>query len=179
MLPAYYEGKHWFFPITEEMHQSVMADWRVPDSYPIDARGTVYALAFFSAKHVGQAQYYLLTGKDHAGQPLEGRTSYRLRVPANAPVTQYWSMTVYDRETHAFIKDSRSVGRSSQTSGLKKNEDGSVDIFFGPTPPNGDESKWVPTDPKGRFEVLARFYGPKPPLFDKTWQLSDLEPVKQ
>jgi len=179
MLPPYYEGRHWFFPITEEMHQNVMADWRVPDSYPVDARGTVYTLAFFSAKHVGQAQYYLLTGKDQAGQPLEGKTSYRLRVPANAPVTQYWSMTVYNRDTHTFIRDARTVGRSSQTPGLKKNEDGSVDIFFGPTPPNGDESNWVPTDPKGRFEVLARFYGPKPPLFDKTWQLSDVEPVKR
>ena len=178
LLPPYYEGKHWFFPITEEMHQSVMADWRVPDSYPVDARGTVYTLAFFSAKHVGQAQYYLLTGKDRDGQPLGGRTSYRLHVPANAPVTQYWSMTVYNRDTHTFIRGARSVGRSSQTPGLKKNEDGSVDIFFGPTAPNGDEANWVPTDPKGRFEVLARFYGPKPPLFDKTWQLSDVERVK-
>ena len=178
LLPPYYEGKHWFFPITEEMHQSVMADWRVPDSYPVDARGTVYTLAFFSAKHVGEAQYYLLTGRDQAGQPLEGGTSYRLHVPANAPVTQYWSMTVYNRDTHTFIRGARSVGRSSQTPGLKKNEDGSVDIFFGPTAPNGDEANWVPTDPKGRFEVLARFYGPKPPLFDKTWQLSDVERVK-
>ena len=178
LLPPYYEGKHWFFPITEEMHQSVMADWRVPDSYPVDARGTVYTLAFFSAKHVGEAQYYLLTGRDQAGQPLGGGTSYRLHVPANAPVTQYWSMTVYNRDTHTFIRGARSVGRSSQTPGLKKNEDGSVDIFFGPTAPNGDEANWVPTDPKGRFEVLARFYGPKPPLFDKTWQLSDVERVK-
>ena len=178
LLPPYYEGKHWFFPITEEMHQSVMADWRVPDSYPVDARGTVYTLAFFSAKHVGEAQYYLLTGRDQAGQPLEGGTSYRLHIPANAPVTQYWSMTVYNRDTHTFIRGARSVGRSSQTPGLKKNEDGSVDIFFGPTAPNGDEANWVPTDPKGRFEVLARFYGPKPPLFDKTWQLSDVERVK-
>ena len=178
LLPPYYEGKHWFFPITEEMHQSVMADWRVPDSYPVDARGTVYTLAFFSAKHVGEAQYYLLTGRDQAGQPLEGGTSYRLHVPANAPVTLYWSMTVYNRDTHTFIRGARSVGRSSQTPGLKKNEDGSVDIFFGPTAPNGDEANWVPTDPKGRFEVLARFYGPKPPLFDKTWQLSDVERVK-
>ena len=179
LLPPYYEGKHWFFPITEEMHQSVMADWRVPDSYPVDARGTVYTLAFFSAKHVGEAQYYLLTGRDQAGQPLEGGTSYRLHIPANAPVTLYWSMTVYNRDTHTFIRGARSVGRSSQTPGLKKNEDGSVDIFFGPTAPNGDEANWVPTDPKGRFEVLARFYGPKPPLFDKTWQLSDVEPVKR
>ena len=69
------------------------------------------------------------------------------------------------------------VGRSSQTPGLKKNADGSADIFFGPTAPAGKESNWVPTDPNGRFEVLARFYGPQKPLFDKTWKLPDIEKV--
>jgi hypothetical protein len=159
------------------MHQSVMSDWRTPDSYPVDARGTAYTLAFFSAKHLGQAQYYLLTGSDKDGKPLDGKASYRLRVPANAPVTQYWSMTVYNRDTHTFIQNARWVGRSSQTPGLQKNADGSVDIFFGPTAPSGQESNWVPTDPHGRFEVLARFYGPQKPLFDKTWKLPDIEKV--
>jgi hypothetical protein len=174
-LAPYYDGRHWFFPITEEIHQNVMSFWHTPDSFPTDARATAYILAFFSAKHVGEAQYYLMTSKDGDGKPLEGNSHYRVNVPANAPVTQYWSMTVYNRATHAFIQNARWVGRSSQTPGLQKNADGSVDIFFGPTPPSAGESNWVPTDPKGRFEVLARFYGPKKPLFDKTWQLTDIE----
>ena len=119
-----------------------------------------------------------LAGRDKDGQPFEGKNTYRVRVPGNAPVSQYWSMTVYDRATHTFIRNARSVGRSSQTPGVQKNEDGSTDIYFGPTPPTGHEPNWVPTDPKGRFEVLARFYGPKPPLFDKTWQLGDIEKIK-
>ena len=106
---------------------------------------------------------------------LDGKHSYRLRVPANAPVTQYWSMTVYNRDTHTFIRNAKWVGRSSQTPGLQKQPDGSTDIFFGPTAPAGQESNWVPTDPNGRFEVLARFYGPQKPLFDKTWKLPDIE----
>jgi hypothetical protein len=177
-LPPYYEGEHWFFPTTEEMFHNVMSFWRTPDSYPIDARGTVYSLAFFSAKHLGQSQYYLLSGRDKNGKPLEGKTSYRLRVPANAPVTQYWSMTVYDRATHAFIRRAKWAGRSSQTPGLQKNPDGSADIFFGPKTPAGGPSNWIPTDPKGCFEVLARFYGPQKPLFDKTWRLPDIEKAK-
>ena len=176
-LPPFYEGEHWFFPSTAEMIQNVMSDWRVPDSYPIDARGTAYTLAFFSAKHLGESQYYLLTGNDKDGKPLDGKASYRLRVPANAPVTQYWSMTVYDRATHAFFKNAPWVGRSSQTPGLKKNADGSADIYFGPTAPAGQEPNWVPTVPNGRFEVLARFYGPQKPLFDKTWRLPDIERI--
>jgi hypothetical protein len=100
-----------------------------------------------------------------------------LRVPADAPVTQYWSMTVYDRATHTFIRNAQSVGRSSQTPGLKRNTDGSADIFFGSIAPSGQQSNWIPTDANGRFEVLARFYGPKKPLFDKTWKLPDIEKV--
>ena len=65
--------------------------------------------------------------------------------------------------------------RSSQTSGLKKNADGSVDLYFAPKAPAGKESNWVPTDPNEKFEVLFRFYGPQKPLFDKTWRLPDIE----
>jgi len=177
ILPPYYEGEHWFFPITEELHQNIMSGFHTSDSYPIDARGTAYTLAFFSAKHIGEAQYYLLTGSDRDGKSLDGNASYRLRVPGDAPVTQYWSMTVYDRATHAFIRNARWVGRSSQTPGLKRNADGSADIFFGSTAPLGQQSNWIQTDANGRFEVLARFYGPKKSLFDKSWKLPDIEKV--
>ena len=113
-----------------------------PDSYPIDNRGLTYTFAFFSAKHIGEAQYYLLTINDATGQPLDGNASYRLRVPANVPVTQYWSVTVYNRATHTFILNADRVGRSSQTPGLQVNSDGSADIFFGRSAPSGQESNW-------------------------------------
>jgi hypothetical protein len=173
-VPPFYQGGHWFFPVGEEMHQNVMKFFDVPDSYPVDARGCAYTFAFFSARHLGESQYYLMAAQDRDGRPLDGKSSYRVRVPANVPITQYWSMTVYNRDTHTFIRNARWVGRSSQTPGLQANADGSVDIFFGPTSP-GPESNWIPTDPKGRFEVLARFYGPQKALFDKTWKLPDIE----
>jgi hypothetical protein len=176
-LQPFYEGTRWFFPTTAEMAQNVQKDWHIPDSYPTDARGAAYSLAFFSAKHLGESQYYLLTGNDKDGKRLEGKASYKTTVPANAPVTQYWSMTVYNRDTHTFIRNAKWVGRSSQTPGLQKNADGSVDIYFGPTAPSSGESNWIPTDPNGNFEVMARFYGPQKELYDKTWKLSDLEAI--
>lgn len=174
-LPPFYEGKHWFFPVTEEMHQSVMSRWGAPDSYPIDARGTAYSLAFFSGMHVGQTQYYLLCGRDADGAPLSGAATYRLNVPAEAPASQYWSVTAYNRDNHAFIRNVARVSRSSQSPGLQPNPDGSVDLYFGPKAPSGQEANWTPTDATGKFEVLARFYGPLPALFDRSWQLGDLE----
>lgn len=50
----------------------------------------------------------------------------------------YWSMTAYDRQTHAFIREVAATSRSSQTPGLRVNRDGSVDLWPGPTAPVSD-----------------------------------------
>ena len=115
--------------------------------------------------------------RDKDGEVFDGGKTYRLTVPANVPVRQYWSATVYDRATHALIRDQKTVSRSSQSSGLQRNADGSVDVYFGPKAPVGKEPNWVPTSPSGKFEVLFRFYGPEKPLFDKRWVLPDIEQI--
>ena len=58
---------------------------------------------------------------------------------------------------------------------VKKNKDGSVDIYFGPKAPKGKESNWLPTDPKRRFFLLARFYGPKLEIVNGSFVLNDME----
>jgi hypothetical protein len=175
MFSPYYEGRQWTLPILPDLIQGLQTQFANPDSYPVDGRGVTYTMAFFSTKHSGVGQYYLMTIKDKAGQSLVGASTYRLNVPANAPVRQYWSATVYDRATHAFIRDMSRLGRSSQSPGLQRNPDGSVDIYFGPRAPAGKESNWVPTKLDGQFEVLFRFYGPEKAVFDKTWSLPDIE----
>jgi len=114
---------------------------------------------------------------DRAGKPLEGNKTYRLTVPANAPVEQYWSATAYDRETHALIRRMSRLSLASNDTAVQKNPDGSVDIYFGPCAPAGKEFNWVPTDPKREFELLFRLYGPKKELFEMKWKLPDIETV--
>jgi hypothetical protein len=114
--------------------------------------------------------------KDNQGRPLDGGSTYRLRVPPNVPVKQYWSATVYDRATHGLVRGMFRASRSSQSPGLQISGNGSVDIYFGPSAPANKDSNWVPTRPDGEFEVLFRFYGPEKSLFDKkTWRLPDIE----
>ena len=108
---------------------------------------------------------------------FDGSKTYRLHVPPNVPVEQYWSVTAYDRETHALIKGVNRASRASNAAEVQKNDDGSVDIYFGPQPPPGRESNWVPTDPARKFELMARFYAPKKEFFDKFWKLPDVEKV--
>jgi hypothetical protein len=116
--------------------------------------------------------------KDNQGRPFDGGSTYRLRVPAEVPVRQYWSATVYDRATHGLVRDMERASRSSLSPGLQVDGEGCVDIYFGPVAPAGKESNWVPTRSDGEFEVLFRFYGPEKRLFEKkTWRLPDLEPA--
>lgn len=93
------------------------------------------------------------------------------------PVEQYWSVTAYDRETHALIRNMSRPSRSSRIPELKRNADGSVDIYFGPTAPASQDGNWIPTDPARKFELMFRLYAPRKALFDKTWVLPDVERV--
>ena len=176
--PPYFEGTGWAVPGSPELMKGLSTQFADPNSYPIDTRGLIYSLAFFSPKHLGAGQFYLMTFKDKTGKPFDGSGTYRLHVPPNAPVKQYWSATVYDRATHGLIRNLSCSSRSSQSPELQKNADGSVDVYFGPKAPEGKESNWVPTSAAGKFEVLFRFYGPEKALFDKTWKLPDIEKMK-
>jgi hypothetical protein len=177
MFRPYFDISRWALPAMPDYLKASSDGFSDPTAYPFDSRGLAFTFAFFTPKHLGQGQSYLMTLKDRDGRPLEGSRSYRLSVPANAPVNQYWSATVYDRATHGLIRDVPRSGRGSQSPGLQKNADGSVDIYFAPKPPPGKEPNWVPTDSDGVFEVLFRFYGPEKPLFDKTWKLPDIEQI--
>jgi hypothetical protein len=176
--PPYFEGTGWAVPGSPELMKGLSTQFADPNSYPIDTRGLIYSLAFFSPKHLGAGQFYLMTFKDKTGKPFDGSGTYRLHVPPNAPVKQYWSATVYDRATHGLIRNLSRSSRSSQSPELQKNADGSVGVYFGPKAPEGNESNWVPTSAAGKFEVLFRFYGPEKALFDKTWKLPDIEKMK-
>jgi hypothetical protein len=173
----FFEGTHWAVPSSKEVLDGMSTAFADPNSYPIDGRAAIYAAAYFSARHLGAGQFYLMTLKDKDGVSFDGKKSYRLTVPPDAPVNLYWSATAYDRQTHALIRDTSRSSRASNSADLQKNSDGSVDIYFGPKPPDGKESNWVPTTGHN-FEVLFRLYGPEKPFFDKTWKLPDLEAIK-
>jgi hypothetical protein len=174
-LPPFYANSWWTVPALPELLAAVQVDFNDPDKYPVDARGLTYSFAYIGIKRLGAGQFYLISIKDKDGNAFDGSKSYRMTVPANPPIEQYWSATVYDRATHALVRDLPRASRSSQIPEMQKNADGSVNIYFGPTAPAGKDSNWVPTKPGGGFEVMFRAYAPSKAFFDKTWKLPDIE----
>ena len=174
-LPSFFEGTHWTYPTNPELVKAAADNFDNPNAYPVDWRGVTYSYAYIGIKRLGAGQFYLISIKDKDGKAYDGAAAYRLRVPPNVPVQQYWSVTAYDRETHALIKGMDRASRASNAADLAKNPDGSIDIWFGPKAPEGKETNWVPTDPDRRFELMFRLYAPTKALFDKAWSLPDVE----
>ena len=127
-------------------------------------------------KMVGQGSQYPWASLDSKGNPLDGGKTYKLRLPPNIPVKNFWSVIVYDNQTRSMLQtDQQFPSVSSQDKGFKTNADGSVDVWFGPKAPPRMEKNWVQTIPgKGWFMIL-RLYGPLEPWFNKTWRPGEIE----
>lgn len=129
-------------------------------------------------KIVGAGQEYLEAQKDSDGEWLDGGKNYKLTIPANAPVKQFWSVTVYDNDDRCLIDTGELPDKSSRMD-LEFNKNGSVDLYFGPALPAGaPKANWTKTIPGEGWFTYFRFYAPTQPYFDKTWQLPDIEKIK-
>ena len=125
----------------------------------------------------GAGTAYLTGIRDKDGNYLSGNRTYRLRVPANAPVQRFWAVTVYDPETRSLLNSGGQVTVGSMRH-PRANSDGSVDVFFGPNPPADEKNNWIKTNPKKGWFAVFRFYGPLKEYIEKTWVLNDIEIVK-
>lgn len=126
---------------------------------------------------VGFGQVYLESTRDAAGKWLDGGKNYRLRVGPNVPVSQFWSVTVYDNETRCFVDTGVAPDRSSRDAIVKK-ADGSVDLYFGPEAPAGrPAANWIKTIPGKGWFAYFRLYGPTETYFDRSWVLEDFEQI--
>ncbi len=179
-LPPFYPDAHWFSAVTPEFVQSLMNGFTTENSYPVDDRGVTFHWGFSSVKRLGanRNQLYVFSTSDKNGNSLDGSKTYKLTVPANVPVSQYWSVTAYDRSTHALLRDVPVSNRSSLMPDLAKNANGSIDLYLAPQAPAGKESNWIPTKEGVNTEIILRFYGVEQPIVDKTWKIGDFEEIK-
>ena len=175
-----YDGSGWFNPFVGGSHEFLTAsnardlDARTMFHYPYT--GVTPAMAI---EMVGVGSQYAVTVVDADGNYLDGSRNYRLTMPADIPAKDFWSLVNYDPQTRSILQTPSTAAPSvsSQSGQVQSNPDGTTTIWFGPAPPAGQESNWIPTVPgKGWFTIL-RLYGPLEPWFDESWRLPEIELV--
>jgi hypothetical protein len=176
-VTPWWPDSQWCIP-TPPITMPTAFKWETPNYFGVDARGIALAQYFCPTAKLGTGSFYFAAFHDHGGQPLEGGMNYRLHVPANVPVSQFWSITMYSLETSGFFLNSTHLTVGSLDNDLKKNADGTVDVYFGPKPPAGQESNWLYTEPGQKWFPWFRVYGPEKAIFDKRFKLPDIEKVK-
>jgi hypothetical protein len=147
----------------------------------LDARTNFFYVATvntpaMATKLVGLGSQYALSYADSSGTPFDGAKNYRLRLPANAPAKDFWSVVLYDPQTRSELQTGQPFpSKYNKRDTLAVNADGSVDLYFGPTAPAGKDANWIQTVPKKGWFTLLRLYGPLEPWFDKTWRPGEIE----
>ena len=120
---------------------------------------------------------YILT-KDAEGNTLTGEVNYSLHLPPNIPAKAYWSVLVYDSQTDFIIKNDQlwpSVYSTSKR--LAVNQDGSVDVRFGPTVSTGKKNNWIQTVPGKGWTMKLRLYGTLESWFDLSWKPGEIKAI--
>jgi len=150
------------------------SDARVMFHYPYTAVTPAMAVSV-----PGAGSDYGIAFVDNNKKPFDGSKTYKLRLPPNPPAKDFWALTMYDNQTRSMLQTSQrfpTVG--SQSEGIKINNDGSYDMYFGPKPPAGFENNWLETIPGKGWFVALRLYGPLQPWIDKTWRPGEIELVE-
>jgi hypothetical protein len=139
------------------------------------ATGTTPAMCM---RLTGIGSQYIYAMRDSEGAFFDGGRNYRLTLPADIPQSRFWSLILYDRQTRSMLQtDQRLPDVGSQSGKVETNPDGTTDIYFGPSAPEGKENNWLQTVPGKGWWTILRLYNPLQPFFDKSWRPSEIEPL--
>jgi len=129
-----------------------------------------------------QDAVYPTSETDAEGKPYSGANKYVMHFPKGQmpPVNGFWSLTMYNAE-YFFYGNTLNRYTLSARDDLKKNADGSVDLYLQHESPGPDkESNWLPA-PADKFVLMLRLYWPKetpPSIIDGTWKIPPVKVVK-
>ena len=150
----------------------------------LDARTHFYYMATVNTpamamKLIGKGSQYAWGYLDAKGNYLDGGKTYKLNLPKDPPEEKFMSVVVYDPQTRSELQTSQPYpSKNNRRDKMIVNDDGSIDLYFGPKAPAGKEANWIQTVPgKGWFSVL-RLYSPTEAWYDKTWRPGEIELVK-
>ena len=101
----------------------------------------------------------------------DGKTIYKLHVPADVPVDGFWSITVYNAK--GFFEKNPYDAYSVNNITAKKGADGSVDIQFGGC--DGKIPNCLPI--MDGWNYVTRMYRPRAEILDGSWKFRKAQPA--
>lgn len=134
------------------------------------------------ANRIEEAIYFVgLT--DGNKQLLSGDKVYEIKFSKQAlpdlMVNAFWSVTLYSVPDYRVVDNKLKRYNLNNVSGLKKNPDGTLSIWFASSlPKNAIESNWLPTPAGKGFALTFRMYVSKKPVLDGEWFPAPIEEKK-
>ena len=92
---------------------------------------------------IGKGAKYIIAFTDSAGTPLSGDASYKINLPPNVPVANFWSVTVYDASNASGLANGQAFPSLGSRDKPAQNADGSTDVYLGPKAPEGKAGNWL------------------------------------
>jgi hypothetical protein len=156
------------------------ADFQTAAGLDLEARDRWFAQAIVASpamfrRQPGTGSLYWLANRDKSGAFLDGGKTYKLSVPLPAPGQLFWSVTAYDAATRSEVQTDQGKAALRSLFELQGLQGGSVDLYFGPRAPTGQEARWIKTVPGRGWFAYFRIYGPQQPAFDGSWKPGDME----
>jgi hypothetical protein len=142
--------------------------------YGTDYAGRAIVTAIGLGANRPQDAVYPTSEEGIDGKPYDGANKYVMHFEKGQipPVNGFWSLTMYDAD-YFFVANALNRYTLSQRNALKKNADGSIDLYLqAENPGRAKESNWLPAA-KGRFIPMLRLYWPKekpPSILDGSWK---------
>jgi hypothetical protein len=174
----YWADRHYASLMMADKNKTFTYEYQ--DHIDVVTRAAQYVWCTYIPKTLSDspATQYLMAMADKDGKLLEAGKLYKLTIPLEMPVKQFWALTVYDRATFGFIytDSGRTTLSSYDLDKMKKNGDGTVTLYVGPKAPDGWESNLVPTAGVRPLPAM-RFYGPTDALNTKAFKMADFELV--
>jgi hypothetical protein len=171
----YYQDRQY-----ERAWAGATAEYMQESYLDINQRARFFQYAYSSApamvmRTINAGSKYPITARDADGNFLNGSHHYKLHLPAGIPAKLFWAVTLYNITDGTMPETPQLLPSKNGFENTVKNENGSIDLFFGPTQPEGvADTNWIQTVDGRDFMTVIRLYGTGIEFFDQTWKPDDV-----